>query len=272
MSKCDMFLAIFVDNTLPRSYNTTMMTLQNFFNANESYTYKNWEYRDVYVGFSRLYYIVDGEGYYEEDGQTARFKKGYLYLTSVKKKFSLYDNPQNQLLHTYSHVFTTPPVSHFTEIEVVEVSLLAYAVDLYRKHIHADEQTLSRVIQFLLSCVEQTLSGQSAVTRTAAEKAKAYLDGLQDFSLDMATLSHAVGYSREHITRSFFDTYHTTPKQYFEQARMNAALRRLLDGERISAVAEAMRFSSPYAFSKAFKRYYGLSPKKYLATLEPKET
>lgn len=97
-----------------------------------------------------------------------RFKKGHLYLTPVKKKFSLYDDPQDQLLHTCSHVFTTPPVSHFTEIEVVEGSLLA----------------------------------------------------------------DAVGYSREHITRSFFAAYHTTPKHYFEQARMSAALRRLLEGKK----------------------------------------
>lgn len=245
-----------------------MMTLQSFFGACESYTHKNWEYRDVYVGFSRLYYILDGEGYYEEDGQATRFKKGFLYLTPVKKKFSLYDNPQDQLLHTYSHVVTTPPVSHFTEIEVVEGTLLADAVALYRKYINADEQTLSRVIQLLLSCIEQTPAGQATADRTAAEKAKIYLDKLQDFSLDMATLSHAVGYSREHITRSFLATYHTTPKHYFEQGRMNAALRRLVDGKKVAEVAEEMRFSSPYAFSKAFRRYFGLSPKKYLATLK----
>lgn len=245
-----------------RSYNASMMTLQSLFGANESYTHENWEYRDVYVGFSRLYYILDGEGYYEENGKATRFKKGYLYLTPVKRKFSLYDNPKDQLLHTYSHIFTTPAVNRFTEIEVKPGTLLADAVALYRKYIHADDATLSPVIQLLLSCMEQAPTG-----RTVAEKTKLYLDALTDFSLDMATLSHAVGYSREHITRSFLATYHITPKHYFEQGRMNAALRRLMDGKKVFEVAEEMHFSSPYAFSKAFKRHFGLSPKEYLATL-----
>lgn len=128
-----------------------------------------------------------------------------------KRSFRCTNPPQDKLLHTCSHVVTIPAVNHFTEIEVVDGSLLADAVELYRKHIHADEQTLFRVIQSLLSCIEQTPAGQTAAGRIAASKAKEYLDGLQDFSLDMATRSNAVGYSREHIPRSFLTTYHTTP-------------------------------------------------------------
>jgi len=254
---------LFIDKPPQPLYNTAMLTLQNHFGASESYTHDNWVYQDVYVGFSRLYYIIDGEGYYEENGQVTRFKKGYLYLTPVKQKFTLYDNPQNKLLHTYAHITTIPAVTNFIELEVPQGSLLADAVALYRKHIHADPQTLSRVIQLLLSCIEQTPTAQ-----TVAEKTKRYLDHLTEFSLDMASLSRAVGYSREHITRSFLATYHLTPKQYLEQGRMNTALQLLIEGNKVFEVADLVHFSSPYAFSKAFKRHFGLSPEKYLAILK----
>ena len=77
-----------------------MIAFQKFhnFNASEAYTHDDWAYRDVSEGFSRLYYIIDGEGYYEEDGQVTRLKKGYLYLTPVKRVHSLYENPQDKLL------------------------------------------------------------------------------------------------------------------------------------------------------------------------------
>lgn len=49
---------------------------------------------------------------------------------------------------------------------------------------------------------------------------------------------------------------------------MNAALRLLVKGKKVSEMAEEIRFSSPYAFSKAFERYSGLSPEKYVTTLK----
>ena len=59
------------------------MIVQNLFQSNESYTHENWVYRNVSVALSRLYYIIDGEAYCEENGKKTRLKKGYLYLTPV---------------------------------------------------------------------------------------------------------------------------------------------------------------------------------------------
>lgn len=246
-------------------YNVAMITFQKFHNlfSSESYTYDDWVHRDVCEGFSRLYYIIDGEGYYEEDGRVMRLKKGHLYLTPVKRVFSLYDNPQDRLLHTYSHIYTTPAVTRLIEVEVVPGTILADAVGLYRQYIHADTTTLARAIHFVLSCIDQPPAVQ-----TAAEKARAYLDALGDFSFDMATLSRALGYSREHITRSFLDAYRVTPKQYFNQLRMNAGLQKLLQGKKVSEVAAELHFSSSYAFSNAYKLHFGLSPTKHLPVLE----
>ncbi|MBE6956984.1 MAG: helix-turn-helix transcriptional regulator [Ruminococcaceae bacterium] len=229
----------------------------NFFSA-ESYTYDNWIHTDS-LGYSRLYYIIDGEGYYEEDGRVTRFKKNHLYLTPVKRMYSLYDNPQDKLLHTYSHIYTTPAVTRLTEVEVVPGTILADAVGLYRKYISADATTLARAIHFVLSCIDQPPTAQ-----TVAERARAYLDGLEDFYFDMNTLSQRLGYSREHITRSFLDAYQVTPKQYFNQLRMNAALHQLLQGKKVAEVAENLHFSSPYAFSNAYKLHFGKSPKKHI--------
>ena len=263
ISICDIFLGDFVDKNMFLPYNDNMITFQSLLLASESYTHDNWVYRDVCVGFSRLYYILDGEAYYEENGEKVKLKKGHLYLTPVKGKYTIYENPENKLLHTYAHIITRPAVLSFMEIEVKEGTLLYDAVMLYRKYIHEDENSLASVIQLILSCIE---GGQKE--KTVAEKAKTYLDGMEDFTLDMTTFSKELGYSREHITRSFLAAYHVTPRQYFDLGRMNVALLRLMEGKRVIEVSEEMRFSSPYAFSKAFKKHFGLSPTKYLDTIE----
>ena len=241
------------------------MILKNILHSYESYTHENWVYRDVCVGFSRLYYIIDGEAYYEENGQKHRLKKGYLYLTPVKKPFTLYENPEDKLLHTYSHIVTVPPVTEFTEIEVLPDTPLADSVALWRKYIFSEDGEMqAAIIRLLLSCIDRRVAGENGI----AERVKEYIDLSDSVKVSMTDISRAVGYSREHITRVFSAAYNMTPRQYINIRKMGAALSDLVNGKKIYEVAESMGFSSQYAFSKAFKKYYGLSPEKYLPTLD----
>lgn len=245
-------------------YNGFTMMIQNLILSNESYTHENWIYRDVFVGFSRLYYVIDGTAYYEENGQTRLLKKGHLYLTPVKKAFTLYEDPKNKLLHTYAHIVTLPAVGRFAEIEVKSGTPLADAVSLWRKYAGCgDKELIVKILSFLLSCMEKDFSQEN----TVAKRTKDLLDQRIDFALDMHALSKAVGYSREHLTRSFLTAYGTTPKQYLHLQRMNTALENLMSGQKVGAVAEALQYANPYAFSKAFKKHFGLSPEIYIKTL-----
>ncbi len=253
-----------VDKCGENRYNKNIMIVKSIFNIGESYTHPGWVYRDLHVGFSRLYYILDGEGFYEEDGKTLPFKKGFLYLTPVHRKFSLFENEQNKMLHTYTHIYTVPQVQSFLEFEVTEHTPTADAVGLWRKYIRTgDVDLVANAVQFLLSC----LCLNKGIRRTAAELTRQYLDEQEIWNIDMEWLSREIGYSREHITRSFLNTYRTTPKQYLQTKRMNAALEYLLRGERICDVSERIGYQSAYAFSKAFKKHFGLSPETYIKTL-----
>ncbi len=240
------------------------MIIKNILQSAESFTHDNWVYENVNVGFSRLYYIIDGEAYYEEMGKKQRLKKGHVYLTPVKRPFTLTENPENKLLHTYSHIVTYPAVESFTEIEVIDTTPLSDAVALWRKYIKVNDFELqSSIIQFVLSCIDR----QNANDNSIAIKVKGYIDSLDNFEFDMAKISRALGYSREHITRTFTNAYNVTPRQYFNTHRMNIALSELINGKKVYEVAEEVGFSSQYAFTKAFKKYFGLSPEKYLPTL-----
>ena len=137
------------------------MIVKDYFENKETYTHDNWVYKDVSVGFSRLYYIVDGEAYYEENGKKVRLKKGFLYLTPVKTPFGLSENPSDKLLHTYAHVYTVPAVTEFTEIEVTEGTPLCDAVAMWRKYIGTEDRELAiSLIQLVLSFVGRTGRGQ----------------------------------------------------------------------------------------------------------------
>ena len=263
ISVCDIFCDIFLDFSPCICY-AVIMIVQNILLANESYTHQNWLHKDICVGFSRLYYIIDGEAYYEEEGQKVRLKKGYLYLTPVKRPFTLSENPADKLLHTYVHITTLPAVQELIEIPVREGTPLFDGVALWRKYVRSgDTELLLSVIQFILARVAHlTYNRQSSAARI-----KEYLDNLTDFVFDSEALCRALGYTREHITRKFSQAYHMTPKQYFNRRRMEYALAALESGTKISVLAEMLHFSTPYAFSKAFKQHFGVSPMKFRGTL-----
>lgn len=212
-----------------------------------------------------MYYIIDGTAFYEEDGKKTELKKNHLYFTPVKKIFNLYDDPSDQLLHTYSHITTSPPIANLIEIEVEKDTPLYDAVALWRKYIHCrDFELLKAIINLVLSMVDF----QTNLKSSLASQTKKYIDEISDYSFDTRRLCQKLGYSREHIIRDFSAAYGITPKKYFNAFRMNAGLEHLLMGKSVKETSILLNFSSPYAFSKAFKNHFGLSPEKYLPFLE----
>lgn len=241
------------------------MIVKDLFCNNEAYTHDNWEYRDVVSRFSRLYYVIDGEAYYEESGRRRRLKKGCLYLTPVKTPFSLTENPNDKLLHTYVHIYTVPTVSSFTEVEVAEGTPLSEAVLMWRKYSSTDDKALLiSIIQLVLSLVDRELGRESA----AARQTKEYIDSSDCTDLVMDRVAFAVGYTREHITRAFSAAYRMTPMQYIISRKMELARRSLESGNSVTDTALALGYSSPYALSRAFKKYFGLSPENYRKTMK----
>ena len=71
------------------------------------------------------------------------------------------------------------------------------------------------------------------------------------------------GYSYHYICARFKRTYGITPGAYLLSKRMDYAVHLLSEGQSVSAVATALGYSSPYNFSRAFKKQTGKAPSQY---------
>jgi AraC-like DNA-binding protein len=91
-------------------------------------------------------------------------------------------------------------------------------------------------------------------------------DLLDERLFERTTLAEAgagLGASPSHLVRSFTGAFGIAPHQYVTARRIDAARRRLLDGEPIALVAATVGFYDQAHFSRQFKRHVGTPPGRY---------
>ena len=68
------------------------------------------------------------------------------------------------------------------------------------------------------------------------------------------------GYSYQHLCKLFKDAYGCSPGAYLFSKRMDHAAHFLSLGNSVSIVSHILGYSSPYNFSRAFKKHFGYPP------------
>lgn len=82
--------------------------------------------------------------------------------------------------------------------------------------------------------------------------------------LTVSDLAEKIGVHRSHLYRLFRGRYGISPHRYIVSAKMERAKELLADGRlSIRGVAESVGYPDQLEFSRAFKRYAGISPKKW---------
>ena len=91
-------------------------------------------------------------------------------------------------------------------------------------------------------------------------------DLLDERVFERTTLGQAgarLGASPSHLVRSFTGTFGIAPHQYLTARRIDAARKRLLDGQPVALVAATVGFYDQAHFSHQFKRHVGIPPGRY---------
>lgn len=90
---------------------------------------------------------------------------------------------------------------------------------------------------------------------------------------NLSFLSEDLGYNYSYLSRIFKQTTGITISSYYQNRRLTAAKLLIDEGRmRFSRIAQMLNFSSPYAFSKAFKNQFGCSPQNYKESRTHKHT
>ena len=101
--------------------------------------------------------------------------------------------------------------------------------------------------------------------RTEQWEAKASAAGFHP--LQLARLCQV---SLRQLERHFLSAYQLTPKVWLAQYRLHEGHRLVLEGLlSVKAIAFQLNFKHPSSFSRAFKKFYGVSPTKFSSHRNP---
>jgi len=164
------------------------------------------------------------------------------------------DRPTKAVVRAHFLTFLREQQSALPHSRLRQSALMADLLALYLRHAPravgaiASPLPLSANIERALRCVQARLG---------------------DTALGVRDLAAAAGLSPSHFRRIFSTYTGTSPKSYILRQRLERAQAALLGGAaNCSLAADACGFSSVHAFSKAFRRQAGVSPKRWLARLE----
>lgn len=105
------------------------------------------------------------------------------------------------------------------------------------------------------------LSAAGAEPDAAIRRAIALVESAIDRRRSVESLARAVGLSRAAFTRRFREATGESPDRYFTALRLEQAAERLLSGDAsLAEIARDVGYASEFAFSRAFKRRYGVAP------------
>ena len=125
------------------------------------------------------------------------------------------------------------------------------------------ESYLNAMITELLITLSRKASSESAAKKQSLDECITEIANYIDcnfLGICSAEELCRFGYTYHYICKLFKDTYGISPGAYLFSKRMDHALRCLSEGKRVSEVSHLLGYSSPYNFSRAFKKHFGYPP------------
>ena len=167
--------------------------------------------------------------------------------------------PEAHLPLIRENIFPTM-TSPFLRIPEKEAFLKDFYAVIHAADKHALETkiTFLRMLQMILAQYPADLAVPSP-HRSTARQVKAYLDANFRQKITLSALEQLFGYSRFYLEHVFCRDYGESIIRYYNKKRMKAAAL-LLEDHTVTETARLTGFSSVYAFSRAYRAYFGASP------------
>lgn len=240
----------------------------------------------LHLNWFELTRVLDGKGEMITNGGTVPIKAGELYISFPGDLHTIRSNKESPIKYQY--------LSFWTENEELQQqfeAIMMQNIDPERR-IFTDKN-----IEYLIqNCLSETLLNDEysveiitcALNQLLHYIFRAFTSKKQQSSLNIGSseelcyqlmnyigthiyileglneLAEHFGYSYSYLSALFSKTTGDTLMNYYSMRRLDAAVMLLKEGKlSVSEIAELLKYSSIYTFSRAFKNRFGVSPAEF---------
>jgi AraC-like DNA-binding protein len=163
-------------------------------------------------------------------------------------------------VHYFPHARYLSKSKEPTAFEVDPEPLRSAITALYREATSRSDASVSRLLAEWVH-LEAMRVARRKVPDQRLEEVFRVVDARLAQDWNLAALARLAGMSREQFRRLCQTEYNQSPMERVRAMRMARAAAMLSDGtDKMDAIALELGYSSPYAFSTAFKRVFGRAP------------
>ncbi len=242
--------------------------------------------KHAHLDWFELTVISDGSGTVKTNGVATPVQKGDIYLSYPGDFHEIISSGENPLKYDFFAFATKNALleqelknimnSHTCEERVFRSNTVNYAVSDAISELSAKKKYSSELLSLIFEEIifnvirsfDFEMSGNTGGNLSPNELCFQIMHHIDThiYSIKkLASLSEKFSYNYSYLSNFFKKKTGTTIAEYYQNRRLETAKLLINSGDlKITNIAERLNYSSLFAFSKAFKKKYGIAPKNYI--------
>ncbi|MBE6911767.1 MAG: AraC family transcriptional regulator [Ruminococcaceae bacterium] len=208
--------------------------------------------RDYYL----IHFVLSGKGIFRSHNKEMKIDAGQAFIIRPGESFVYAADEKNPWVYTWIG-FDGKLSSYFDNVEDVFDIDEEITDDLYRC------MSMKTGREEYLAGILFKLCGKLFGEKPQRNKVKQVADFINaNFMRDIkvSDIAEMLDVNRKYLVRAFKEKQGVTIREYIVEKRLSEGKKLLEKGKRVEEVGLMVGYSDGFAFSKAFKRQYGISP------------
>lgn len=239
-----------------------------------------WRLNNQVINHSKLYYVVDGEGYLQIDGEEVVIGKGDFLYIPEGCRLSYHASKENPLIKYWCNFRVTLGSGSLSEymqmpycMSVGEDKWLEGRFESLVNLMSSSDPfspmaAKSLLFEIFYSYIQGVTSERvelkESQSSTDLNKILVYMDENLHKKITLADLAEIVNVHPNYLIKLFKEKFGIAPIEYLNTLRIARAKELIeLGNHTVADISDRCGFSNQYYFSQVFKKQVGLSPTGY---------